>query len=48
MKITIKPAYDEINSVKALFTEYTQMLGVNLDFQNHQISKALPASFSIQ
>lgn len=36
MKITIKPAYDEINSVKALFTEYTQMLGVDLDFQNYQ------------
>lgn len=36
MKIVIKPAYDEIDSVRVLFKEYTQMLGVNLDFQNYE------------
>lgn len=48
MKITIKPAYDEINSVKALFTEYTQMLGVNLDFQNYkQELDQLPGKYAL-
>ncbi|MEN6324642.1 MAG: GNAT family N-acetyltransferase [Syntrophomonas sp.] len=48
MKIEIKPAYDEIESIKALFTEYTQMLGVNLDFQNYdQELEQLPGKYSL-
>lgn len=48
MKIEIRPAYDEIESIKALFTEYTQMLGVNLDFQNYdQELEHLPGKYSL-
>ncbi|MEN6461093.1 MAG: GNAT family N-acetyltransferase [Syntrophomonas sp.] len=48
MKIKIKPAYDEIESIKTLFTEYTQMLGVNLDFQNYkQELEQLPGKYAL-
>ncbi len=35
MKIEIRAAYEEIDSVRGLFNEYTHMLGVNLDFQKY-------------
>lgn len=35
MEIEIRPAYDEIQKIKGLFAEYTQSLGVNLDFQDY-------------
>lgn len=48
MEVRIKPAYDEIDCVKALFTEYTQMLGVNLDFQNYeQELEQLPGKYAL-
>lgn len=48
MKIKIKLAYDEIESIKALFAEYTQMLGVNLDFQNYEKElEQLPGKYSL-
>ncbi|MDD2587184.1 MAG: GNAT family N-acetyltransferase [Syntrophomonadaceae bacterium] len=48
MKVRIKPAYDEIDSVKELFTQYTEMLGVNLDFQNYeQELEHLPGKYAL-
>jgi ribosomal protein S18 acetylase RimI-like enzyme len=48
MKIKIIPAYDEIESIKTLFTEYTQMLGVNLDFQNYEKElEQLPGKYAL-
>jgi len=35
LKIEIRAAYEEIDSVRGLFNEYTHMLGVNLDFQKY-------------
>lgn len=36
MKFSIELAYNALDSVRTLFTEYTRMLGVNLDFQNYE------------
>jgi len=48
MEIKIKPAYDEIKSIKTLFAEYTQMLGVNLDFQNYEKElEQLPGKYAL-
>lgn len=48
MKITIKPAYNQIESVRVLFNEYTQMLGVNLDFQNYEEElEHLPGKYAL-
>lgn len=48
MKIIIKPAYDEIENIRILFTEYKQMLGVNLDFQNYeQELEQLPGKYAL-
>lgn len=48
MKTKIKLAYNEIYDVKKLFEEYTQMLGVNLDFQNYeQELDQLPGKYAL-
>jgi ribosomal protein S18 acetylase RimI-like enzyme len=48
MKTEIKPAYEEIDNIKTLFAEYTQMLGVNLDFQNYQKElEQLPGKYAL-
>lgn len=48
MKIEIKPAYDRIESIKELFTEYTSMLGVNLEFQKFdQELEQLPGKYAL-
>lgn len=45
---TIKPAYDELDNVKKLFSEYTEFLGVDLSFQqyNEEIS-SLPGKYAL-
>ncbi len=48
MKIDIIPAYDEIEGIKILFAEYTQMLGVNLDFQDYEKElQQLPGKYAL-
>jgi len=48
MKVSVKPAYDQIDNVKVLFAEYTQMLGVNLNFQNYkQELDQLPGKYAL-
>lgn len=48
MKISIKSAYEQIESVKVLFSEYNQMLGVNLNFQNYeQELDQLPGKYAL-
>lgn len=44
----IKPAYDELGNVKVLFREYTDYLGVNLDFQNFAAElESLPGKYAL-
>lgn len=48
MNINIKLAYDEIPAIRTLFTEYTDTLGVDLDFQNYeQELNLLPGKYSL-
>lgn len=48
MKIDIIPAYDEIEGIKILFAEYTQMLGVNLGFQDYEKElQQLPGKYAL-
>jgi ribosomal protein S18 acetylase RimI-like enzyme len=48
MEIIIKPAYDQIETIRVLFAEYTQMLGVNLDFQNYaEELEQLPGKYGL-
>lgn len=47
MKKEIKPAYDDIGTVKELFEEYTKRLGFDLSFQNYrQELESLPGKYS--
>jgi len=48
MNIKIRLAYDEIPIIRILFEEYTDMLGVNLDFQNYeQELEHLPGKYAL-
>lgn len=47
MEITIKPAYDELESVKVLFHEYADMLGIDLYYQSfEQELDSLPGKYA--
>ncbi len=47
MQIEIIPAYQEIERIRTLFREYTDFLGVNLDFQNYAEEYAnLPGKYA--
>ncbi len=48
MKTKIRLAYDDIDTIRILFEEYTHMLGVNLDFQNYeQELEHLPGKYAL-
>lgn len=48
LSIKIRPAYSQIDAVRELFNEYTQMLGVNLDFQKYDEElDSLPGNYAL-
>ncbi|MEA4923768.1 MAG: GNAT family N-acetyltransferase [Syntrophomonadaceae bacterium] len=48
MNIKTRLAYDEIPVIRTLFAEYTDTLGVNLDFQNYeQELEHLPGKYAL-
>lgn len=48
MSLEILPAYDHLDNIRMLFTEYVQMLGVDLSFQSYDEEFAqLPGKYSI-
>lgn len=48
MPLEIRPAYDELDKVRTLFTEYTAMLGLDLAFQNYKDEfDGLPGSYGM-
>ena len=47
MSLNIQTAYDDIDSIRELFREYTAMLGVDLSFQNYDEELAgLPGKYA--
>ena len=47
MPLEIFPAYDQLDNIRMLFTEYVQMLGVDLSFQKYDEEFArLPGKYS--
>lgn len=48
MPLIIKPAYREVAKVKQLFQEYTEFLGIDLQFQNYDEEfKTLPGEYDL-
>lgn len=48
MSLKIIAAYDDLENIKTLFTEYTNMLGVDLAFQGFEEElKGLPGKYSL-
>ena len=48
MALEITAAYNDLENIKTLFTEYTNMLGVDLAFQGFQAElKTLPGKYSL-
>lgn len=47
MSLEILPAYDQLDNIRMLFSEYVQMLGVDLSFQKYDEEFAqLPGKYS--
>lgn len=47
MEGLIKEAYNDLENIKKLFTEYTQSLGIDLTYQNYTLEySSLPGKYS--